>query len=345
MIVFKPWLLSVSTLAWLAFCQFAIAQNAPSPSLQATISKAQPAMVKVFGAKAGRVEGNATGFAVSQDGLVLTAQGVFLDGKRVRVVLADGSSHTATVLKRDRDRQLALLKIEAEMPSWFELAEKPIVQQGDWVVAVCNAFRVADKAEPISATLGIVSLQSEMEAKLTKRDYAFRGELFLIDAITSNPGAAGGAVLTMDGRLAGMVGKIINSSETNTRLNYAVPCNVLHAFVNGDTSSLTAKDLAKTKSTTAKQEIGELGIQVFLLGGRKSPAYVDRVKRGSPAAKAGMRADDVIVSINGEKIATVKDFQDTEKTMVVGEEILLIYKRANDLVRQKLVPVAKRKRK
>ena len=346
MIRFKRRMFTIGSLALMAlvaiYCKPATAQ----PSLQSTIVQAQPAMVKVFGASAGRVEGNATGFAVSEDGLVLSSQGVFLDGKQVRVVLADGSSHTATVLKRDRERQLALLKIEAKMSHWFELSEKPIVQQGDWVVAICNAFKVADKAEPISATLGIVSLESEMQAKLTKRDYAFRGELFLIDAITSNPGAAGGAVLTTDGRLAGMVGKIINSSETNTRLNYAVPCNVLHAFVNGDASSQTAADDAKnSKTPAADQEIGELGIQVFLLGGRKSPAYVDRVKRGSPAAEAGMKADDVIVSINGEKIASVKDFEETIKTLVVGEEVLLIYKRANDLVRQKLVPVAKRKRK
>ena len=83
----------------------------------------------------------------------------------------------------------------------------------------------------------------------------------------------------------------------------------------------------------------------WLAVGRKSAAYVDRVRRGSPAAKAGMKADDVIVSINGEKIATVKAFQDTVKTLPAGEEVLLIYKRANQLVRQKLVPVAKRKRK
>ena len=336
---------SVFMVCLLAACWAApvIAQpdKAASSSLQSTIDGAQPAMVKVFGAAAGKVEGVATGFAVSKDGLVLTSQGVFLDGKRVRVVLADGSSHTASILKRDRQRQLALLKIDAELSSWFELSEKSIVQQGDWVVAICNAFKVADKAEPISATLGIVSLQSEMDAKLSKRDYAFRGELFLIDAITSNPGAAGGAVLTADGRLAGLVGKIINSSDTNTRLNYAVPCNVLHAFVNSDAKSSDAA----AATPDIKKEIGELGIQVFLQGGRKSPAYVDRVRRGSPAAEAGMKADDVIVSINGEKIATVKDFQDTVKTLPVGEEVLLIYKRANQLVRQKLVPVAKRKRK
>ena len=337
-------LLSMLALLAISYCQPALAQPKPASSLQATILQAQPAMVKVFGAKAGKVEGNATGFAISPDGLVLTSQGVFLDGKQVRVVLADGSSHTATVLKRDRDRQLALLKIEANLPKWFDLSEQPIVQQGDWVIAICNAFKVADKAEPISATLGIVSLESEMQAKLTKRDYAFRGELLLIDAITSNPGAAGGAVLSVDGHLAGMVGKIINSSETNTRLNYAIPCNVLHAFVNGDT--LAAADEAEdAASPIANQEIGELGIQVFRLGGRKSPAYVDRVKRGSPAAEAGMKADDVIISIDGEKISSVKDFQDTIKTLVVGEEVLLIYKRADNLVRQKLIPVAKRKRK
>ena len=330
----------------LAACWITPAVDQPDPdasaSLQSTIDGAQPAMVKVFGAAAGKVEGIATGFAVSKDGLVLTSQGVFLDGKRVRVVLADGSSYTASVLKRDRQRQLALLKIDAELSNWFELSEKSIVQQGDWVVAICNAFKVADKAEPISATLGIVSLQSEMDAKLSKRDYAFRGELFLIDAITSNPGAAGGAVLTADGRLAGLVGKIINSSDTNTRLNYAVPCNVLHAFVNGDAKSSNS---VAAETPEVKKEIGELGIQVFLQGGRKSAAYVDRVRRGSPAAQAGMKADDVIVSINGEKIATVKDFQDTIKTLPVGEEVLLIYKRANQLIRQKLVPVAKRKRK
>ncbi len=315
-------------------------------SLQSMILGAQPAMAKIFGAAAGKVDGVATGFAVSQDGLVLTSQGVFLDGKRVRVVLADGSSHNATVLKRDRQRQLALLKIETKLPHWFELSKEPIVQQGDWVVAICNAFKVADKTEPISATLGIVSLQSEMEAKLTRRDYAFRGELFLIDAITSNPGAAGGAVLTLDGRLAGLVGKIINSSETNTRLNYAVPNNTLHDFVYGNES--LAANSSKTndgKTPATAKEIGELGIQVFLLGGTDGPAYVDRVKRGSPAAKAGLKADDVIISINGEKIGSVKDFQDTIKTLAVGEEVLLIYKRADDLVREKMVPMAKRKRK
>ena len=144
--------------------------------------------------------------------------------------------HIATILKRDRETQLSLLKIQAVTPSFFELSADSVGKKGDWVIALSNAFKVADKDEPVSAMLGVISLRTTMEARLTKRDVAYRGELVLIDAITSNPGASGGAVITPDGRLVGIVGKIINSSETNTRLNYAVPTQVLHEFVAGKAS-------------------------------------------------------------------------------------------------------------
>lgn len=311
-----------------------------STFIQTMIEQAQPAMVKVVGASAGRVQGATTGFLISNDGLIISAQGVYLDGKRVQVILADGSKHVASVLKRDRRRQIALLKIQAKTPAYFQLAEHPIARQGDWVVAICNAFRVADKDEPISATLGIVSLQTKIEAKLSKRDYAYLGDLILIDAITSNPGAAGGAVLTVDGKLAGMVGKIINSSETNTRLNYAVPCHVLRKFVDGKTKPGQASE---NRIDIANAAPGELGIDIFRLGGKNAPAYVDRIKRGSVAARAELKTDDLIVSIAGDKIGNVKDFDAALKNLKAGEDVLIIYKRGRKLVRARLTPTAKRK--
>lgn len=324
--------------AWTSWMPcLALQLSQPSNFVQSTIEKSQPAMVKVVGASAGRVQGATTGFIVSDDGLIISVQGVYLDGKRVQVILSDGNKHVASILKRDRRRQLALLKIQTKTPNYFQLADRPIVEQGDWVVAVCNAFKVADKDEPISATLGIVSLQTKMEAKLSKRDYAFWGEMFLIDAITSNPGAAGGAVLTVDGRLAGMVGKIINSSETNTRLNYAVPCDVLKKFVDGD-PKLDLTDATENKNGVSEALPGELGIKIFRLGGKNGPAYVDRLKRGSVAAKAKMKTDDLIVSIDGEKIGNVKDFDEAAKKMKAGQEVLVIYKRGSKLVRARLIP-------
>jgi serine protease Do len=332
------WLLTMAlTCGWLDQSFGQDESNAEQSSfVQTVIDDAQPKIVKVFGAGAGRVESFATGFIVSADGKILTSQGVFLDGKQVRVVMADGRSSIATVLRRDRRAQIALLKIAQPTPDFFDLKKESNVRRGDWVVAICNAFKVADKAEPISATLGVVSLRTTMEAKLTERDFAFRGSLLLLDAITSNPGAAGGPVVSVEGELVGMVGKIINSSETNTRLNYAVPSDVLYQFVNG--GSLSVVD-AKEKQPKGA---ADFGIVLFRLGGRKSPAYVDRVKRGSPAAIAKLKTDDMVVSLDGQKIGTVKDFESVMQELRIGEEVTVGVKRGIKMLQLRMTPIEKK---
>ncbi|MDA7912037.1 S1C family serine protease, partial [bacterium] len=315
----------------------AFAQQKDQPSfIDQAISNSQPKMVKVFGASAGKVEGFATGIIVSKDGLILSSQGVFLDGRQVKVVLADGAEHMATILKRDRETQLSLLKIQADTPSFFELSEESVGEKGDWVIALSNAFKVADKDEPVSAMLGVISLRTTMEARLTKRDVAYRGELVLIDAITSNPGASGGAVVTPRGNLVGIVGKIINSSETNTRLNYAVPSSVLFEFVTGK-ASVTGE----TQPVLEQQDV-EFGVVLFTLGGRNNPAYIDRVVRGSPAAKAKLKSDDMIVSIAGEKIGNLKDYAESLKSLRPEEEVLMIVKRGVEMMRVRIAPRLKK---
>jgi serine protease Do len=295
------------------------------------VNQCQPKMVKVYGAGAGRVEGFATGILVSAEGHILTAQGVFLDGRQVRAVLSDGSEHQATVLRRNRVTQLALLKIQAATTDYFQLSTTPVGQKGDWVVAITNAFKVADKDEPLSATLGVISLRTSMEARLNRRDVAYKGDLVLIDAITSNPGAGGGAVVTEEGQLVGMVGKIINSSETNTRLNYAVPSDVLARFLNDENTD-------GQSAVVAPMEKSELGIVVFKHGGRTNPAYIDRVKRGSPAATVRLRSDDMIVSLGGEKIGNLKEYQAALDRLRPGEEIIIIVKRGTEFLRIPITP-------
>ena len=318
--------------AILFFCPpVAIARQSEEGFFETVVSQAQPKMAKVFGASAGNVEGFATGIVVSAQGHVLSTQGVFLDGQQVRVILANGSEHQATILRRDRVTQLALLKIETATPDYFELNSEPIGAQGDWVIALTNAFKVADKDEPLSATLGVISLRTTIEARLNRRDVAYQGELVVIDAITSNPGAAGGAVLTTDGQLVGMVGKIINSSETNTRLNYAVPSSILAKFVaNPDSAPVTA--------VAEVSPLAELGIIVFKTGGRNNPAYIDRVRPNSPAAAAELKSDDMIVSIAGQKIGTVKEFNEAVDTLHPGEEVILVIKRGTEFLRVPIVP-------
>ena len=304
---------------------------------QTLAAQAQPKMVKVFGAGAGRVDGFATGIIVSDDGKIITAQGVFLDGREVRVVTSDGKSHPATILKRNRVSQMALLKINRGTPDYFELSAEPVGDKGDFVVALTNAFKVADHEEPLSATAGVISLRSTMEAWLNKRDLAYAGELVLIDAITSNPGAAGGAVIMGDGKLVGMVGKVIKSSDTNTRLNYAIPSSILLDFVNGTLTETAQKETVKKAAGNA-----EIGVVLFKLGGRGDPAYIDRVRRGTPAKLAGLKPDDMIVQLGGEKTATVKDYELALSKIRPGEEIFIIVKRGLELKRIAITPTEKK---
>ena len=302
--------------------------------LARALNLVQPKMVKVYGASAGRVEGYATGIMISENGQILTTQGVFLDGNQIRVVTPDGVSHSASIMKRDRQHQLALLQISAQTPNYFDIKPENVGRKGDWVIAVCNAFKVADKQESLSATLGIISLRTSIEARLNERDVAYKGDLILIDQITSNPGAAGGAVITIDGDLVGMIGKIINSSDTNTRLNYAIPNSILASFLADEPVKIVEAQPQATQTV-------ELGIKIFSHGGRNSPAYIDRVKRGSPAHKAKLKPDDLLISIAGEKIGNIRDYQAALKTLRPDEEAIVVVKRGATLMRVTIVPAAK----
>ncbi len=311
-----------------------IAQGHLNGAFDEAIQFAQKRMVKVYGATAGRVEGFASGVIVSDDGLILTIQGVFLDGTNTRVTLPNGTQVPATVLRRNREMQLALLKVDLATPDFFDLSSEPVGDKGDWVVTLSNAFKVADGVEPMSVNLGIISLRSSIEAEPGKRDSAYQGPLVLIDAITSNPGAGGGAVVTDRGQLVGAIGRVINSSETNTRLNYAVPVELLKRFVD-DTLESAAPELL------ADRMPGDLGIEVFRFGGPLSPAYIDRVVKGSSADLVELRPDDLIVSLGGTKIGTIREYDEVRKKVFIGEEVIIVVKRGNSLIRVPLLPAAK----
>ena len=327
-----------SMLIVMVACLFA-GTPAPAQNLNGVfdeaIDYAQARMVKVYGATAGRVDGYSSGIIVSPDGLIITMQGVYLDGMNTRVTMHDGTRYPATVLRRERSLQLALLKIEAETPEYFELSSEDVGGKGDWVVALSNAFKVADGVEPMSVNLGIISLRTTIEARLSPRDVAYRGPLVLIDCITSNPGAGGGAIVTEDKRLVGSIGRVINSSDTNTRLNYAVPAAVLKAFAEGNLQ------LQAESPVVASDKPADLGVRLFRMSGRRAPAYIDRVINGSPASEVGLRPDDLVISLNGERIGSIREFVGIMETSAPGQEVIIIVKRKQLLIRVPITPVEK----
>jgi serine protease Do len=158
--------------------------------------------------------------------------------------------------------------------------------------------------------------------------------VLLYDAITSNPGAAGGAVVAADGQLVGMIGRVIEAKSTNTRLNYAVTVDLLGKFVRGEE---TQPIVAATSSSKA-----DLGIRLFALGGRKAPAFIDSIIPGSPAALAGLKTDDLVVTIGGQVVRDASDFRRLVAALPVGEVVVVEVKRKNELLSVRLTPMAEK---
>ncbi len=311
--------------------------------------QAQARCVKIFGAGIGRVEGYGTGIVVSDKGHVLTASGVMLSGRQIYVVTPDGERYKATVLRRSQDLQAAMLQVWSgrvdkdsnplplETPDHFELKPTVAAQKGDWVLSVSNLFKVADGREHLSVNLGILSLRTALDTKRGTQDIPYAADVLLIDAITSNPGAAGGAIVDVEGNLVGMVGKTLESRDTRTRLNYGVPADLLFKFFHGQPLNEAA---AVVKVPGGGKPY--LGIRVFSLGiGSKALAYVDRVATGSPGHKAGLRSDDLIVAIGPQTVHDIREYKKIVATLTPGEEISFLVKRKNDLIEIPVTPTTK----
>jgi serine protease Do len=304
------------------------------------IDYAQRRCVKIYGAGIAKEHGYATGIIVSDSGLVLTAFGLYVSGERpIRVVMPDGKEHLAQVVRRSDRIQTVLLQLkdgdgvtDVKTTEYFEVpASAEVVARGDWVIAIGNPFKVATDDEPLSANLGVVSMRADVDTKKKAQDQDIGADILMIDAITSNPGAPGGALVTVDGRLAGMVGKVIESASTNTRINYAIPSDILRKFLDDE----LLEEPVDTEQSNKKPFIG---LRLFELPGNRAQAYIDRVRRRSPAAKAGLQRDDLILAIGDVQVYSIRDYEELFPKLVPGEEVPFVIKRKDEILVVNVTP-------
>jgi serine protease Do len=310
--------------------------DAPAGPYAKAVAYAQARTVKIYGASIGREPGYASGIVVSADGHILTAAGTFLNAQQLQVTLPDGTLHEAELVRQSRPLQTALLKIAAATPDFFDLSADTEVGKGDWVLAVSNAFKVAHGREPLSVNLGVVALRTYLATKRGTQDIPYDADVLLLDAITSNPGAPGGAVVNGKGQLAGMIGRVLEGKDTKTRLNYAVPSDLLAKFVS------QSEDDPMVAASPADMG-GDLGIRLFSLAGTRAAAYVDRVLPQSPAAAAGIQADDLILNVDGKPVRDVRSYQQIVATLTPGKEVFVVVKRKNNILRVPVTPVPARR--
>jgi S1-C subfamily serine protease len=270
-------------------------------------------LVKVYGS--GGFQGIAsggTGVLVSSQGHILTVATQMLDTRDLRVHLWDGRRLKAEVVVIEPELDLALLKIRPpdnlplEPLEHFDIsqaAQQPLAKPGDWVLAISNMFQVATREEPMSVQRGVIAAYGKLPIQRGYTEAPFAGEVYVIDAVTNNPGAAGGALVNRKGQLLGLIGRELRNRQTETWINYAIPVQAaVKVDEDGKDKLVRAVDLVELgvqgkyrPAVVTKRREGKgayTGIVLVPSPVERTPPYIEDVLPGSPAALAKLRPDD-----------------------------------------------------
>lgn len=260
-----------------------------SPSVVAITSKSN--ITDIFGFEQS-LEGAGTGFIITADGLVATNRHVVQDANaRYSVVTSDGKQYPADVLARDSFQDLAIVKIDAKDLPVVELGDSDRLQIGEWLVAIGNALGQFQN----TVTVGVLSGKE----RSLKEAPELEGLLQTDAAI--NPGNSGGPSVNLKGQVIGINTAVVRGGAEG--LGFAIPVN-------------NVKKVIESVKKTGKISRAYLGVQYVNLDRKVSAlndlpvdegAFIASVVKNSPADKAGLKKNDIIVEFNGKKIA--KDTQ------------------------------------
>lgn len=251
------------------------------------ISVTQAARGPLALADGGLQRGQGSGFIVSADGLVLTNAHVVDGAAKVTVKLTDRREFQAKVIGKDAKSDVAVLKIDARNLPVVKIGDPANLRPGEWVVAIGAPFGFEN-----SVTAGIVSAKGR---SLPDDTYV----PFIQTDVAVNPGNSGGPLFNLAGEVVGINSQILSQTGGYQGLSFAIPIDI----------AMGVKDqIVRTGHVTR----GYLGVTVQPLSGAladsfglRSPqgALVSAVLPGTPAAKAGLKPGDVILSVDGRDIS------------------------------------------
>ncbi len=245
-----------------------------------------------------------SGFLIRQDGYLITNEHVVADADFIQVKLADGRRFEGKLVGRDERVDLALVKIEATGLPVAALGDSNRLRVGEFVLALGHPFGLEQ-----TVSFGIVS------RKGAPLQVATPGFDFIQTDAAVNPGNSGGPLVNMAGEVVG-----INSmAARNGTIGFAIPVNIV-------------KGLLPQLASTGKVEWGWLGVGIAEIGDEDMPKYqlkeprgvlIRHVVAGQPADKGGVKAEDVILAVDGAQIDGPRDLQRIISTTPVGRTVKL----------------------
>jgi Do/DeqQ family serine protease len=241
-------------------------------------------------------------------GLIITNAHVVANAELIAVKLRNGRKLDAKRVGVDAETDVAVIQVPAEGLTALRFGDSDGLKVGDFVVAIGNPFGLDQ-----TVTSGIVSA-------LGRSGLGIEGyEEFIQTDASINPGNSGGALVDLQGRLVGINTAIFSQSGGSIGIGFAIPINA-------------ARQVMEQLAQHGEVKRGQLGVQLQDLDpdlaeafdlNQQEGAVVVNVIEGSPAAKAGLKAGDVVVAVNGRPVRNASDLRNRVGLLRIGDKITL----------------------
>ena len=208
----------------------------------------------------------------------------------ISVTLNNNQQYDATIVGTDPVTDVAIIKVDATDLPTIPLGDSDKLRLGEWVLAIGSPLGAQLRS---TITAGIVSAKGR-----SMPSGEFKIESFIQTDAAVNPGNSGGALVNKKGELVGINTAIVSQTGSYTGYSFAVPVNIVKRVAQDlmDFGSVKRAVLGITMSSVDKKFADEMKLSDV------SGVYINEVLKGSAADKAGLKKDDVIVAIDGQKI-------------------------------------------
>ncbi|MET3559947.1 Do/DeqQ family serine protease [Bartonella japonica] len=266
-----------------------------------------------------------SGVIVDPRGLIVTNYHVIKDASEIKVALSDGREFDSRVMLKDEATDIAVLEINIKDEKFpvIPLGDSDTVEVGDLVLAIGNPFGVGQ-----TVTSGIVSAQARTRVGISDFDF------FIQTDAAINPGNSGGALIDMKGHLIGINTAIYSRSGGSVGIGFAIPANLVKVMLdtvkNGGKYFVPPYIGASFQNVTPDIASG-LGLE------HPYGALVIEIIKDSPAAKAGLKVGDVVLSMQGARIDNPDGLGYRLMTAGTGQSLDLEYFRSGKTLKTKIV--------
>ncbi len=243
------------------------------------------------------------------EGTVITNHHVINGADEIQVVLNDGRTFEAELVGSDPEVDIAVLKIEAKNLNAVTMSDSEHLQVGDFVVAIGNPFGLGQ-----TVTTGVVSA-------LGRTGLGIEGyEDFIQTDASINPGNSGGALVNLRGELVGVNTAIIAPAGGNVGIGFAIPINMARASVE---QILEHGEVKRGQIGVSIQDVTPELQDAFGLANGQLGVLVTGVTEGSEAEKAGLKAGDVIVAVDGKETDSTGALRNAIGVRKIGDKVMI----------------------